>query len=66
MGEAFELAWRSLQQAGSRDATQYRAQRTREILARLIIDQARHGERDVARLRDRALSGFDHGDEPPR
>jgi hypothetical protein len=49
MGEAFDAAWEEVRDAAP-------PQRLREIMAKRIIDAARAGERDVARLRDVALS----------
>lgn len=55
MGRAFQEAWRYVQLSGSIDAKQYRAQWTRETLARCIIECAQRGERDTDKLRDFAL-----------
>ena len=48
MGEAFDRACKSLRNFGSTG-------RVREIIAKRIIDAAKNGERDSARLHDQAL-----------
>ena len=49
MGEAFDRACKSLRHFGS-------AGRVREIIAKRIIEAAKNGERDPARLHEQALS----------
>jgi hypothetical protein len=51
MGEAFDQACKSLRSFGS-------ACTVREIIAKRIIDAARNGERDPARLHEQALVPF--------
>jgi hypothetical protein len=51
MGEAFEKACKSLRNFGS-------ASTVREIIAKRIIEAARYGERDPARLQQQALIPF--------
>jgi hypothetical protein len=51
---AFDGAWQSITANGARLSGQQK-QLTREILAKYIIEQARHGELDECRLRDGAL-----------
>ena len=51
--KAYETTLDSLR--GSIFASGHREAETREIIVRTIIDMAEHGERDPARLRDRAL-----------
>jgi hypothetical protein len=48
MGEAFDAACEQVRDTGQ----------VREVMAKRIIDAARAGERDVARLRDAALSAL--------
>ena len=52
MGEAFDDACTSLQEFGSRVTV-------REILARRIVEAAKNGEQDRARLYAHALLAFD-------
>lgn len=56
MGDAFRAAWDMLVGSGSVYAQPFRAEWTRETLARRIIEMARGGERDVDRLRDDAVA----------
>lgn len=56
LSAAFEEAWQALQEAGLQLPTSLDSDRIREILVLRIIDLAQDGERDVARLRDGALS----------
>jgi hypothetical protein len=51
MGEAFDQACKSLRNFGSACAV-------REIIAKRIIDAAKNGERDPARLHEQALIPF--------
>ena len=51
MGEAFDRACKSLRNFGS-------ACTVREIIAKRIIDAAKNGERDPARLHEQALIPF--------
>jgi hypothetical protein len=51
MGEAFDQACKSLRNSGS-------ACKVREIIAKRIIDAAKNGERDPARLHEQALIPF--------
>jgi hypothetical protein len=51
MGEAFDQACKSLRNFGS-------ACTVREIIAKRIIDAAKNGERDPARLHEQALIPF--------
>jgi hypothetical protein len=54
--QAYDTAWHSLR--GSIFASVPRAEETREILIRRIIEIAEHGECDPTRLRDGALRHF--------
>jgi FixJ family two-component response regulator len=55
LAEAFEQAWKAVQESGAPFACEGDASATREFLAMRIIDIAQLGERDPARLRDDAL-----------
>ena len=50
----FDGAWQSINASGARLSAQ-QSELTRELLAKYIIQQARHGELDERRLRDGAL-----------
>jgi hypothetical protein len=54
--QAYDDAWKSLR--GSIFAAQHRAEETRQILARRVIEIAQRGERDPIYLRDGALDCF--------
>jgi hypothetical protein len=54
--DAFDGAWASLIEAGSRFAHPDRAPAAREVLAKRIIDRAEIGTFDVALLREDALA----------
>jgi hypothetical protein len=51
---AFDGAWQSILASGARLSAQ-QSELTRELLAKYIIEQARHGELDERRLRDGTL-----------
>ncbi len=51
MGEAFDAAMKELHEAEPSDII-------REVVAKRIIEAARHGERSVPRLRDAALAAL--------
>jgi hypothetical protein len=51
---AFDDAWQSIKDSGP-SLSDKQIELTRVTLAKYIIEQARHGERDQRRLRDRAL-----------
>jgi hypothetical protein len=51
MGEAFEAAWKALHDTGQPELVY-------EIIARRIINAARAGERDPAKLRDAGLAAL--------
>jgi hypothetical protein len=51
---AFDAAWQSIQTSGIR-LSDKQVELMRATLAKYIIEQARHGERDQGRLRDGAL-----------
>jgi len=51
MGEAFDRACKSLRNSGP-------PRTVRQIIAKRIVDAAKHGERDAARLREQALVPF--------
>jgi hypothetical protein len=55
LGDALDEAWRSLQTTGVYFTSRGQAEATRETLALRIIEMAKHGERNVNRLRDEAL-----------
>ena len=63
MGEAFDSAWKSLEDAGSEFATPSRAPGTRNALAQRIIELAADGEFDPVRLRDHALNRLSYTPE---
>ncbi len=52
LADAFDAAWRSLQTYGRYFTSRGQAEATREKLALRIIEMAKHGERDLDRLRD--------------
>jgi len=52
---AFDKAWESVQASGAIFDTDAKTQLARAILAKHIIEAAKQGERDHARLRDGAL-----------
>jgi len=51
---AFDAAWHSIKGSGAH-LSDKQIELTQAILAKYIIEQARHGERDQCRLRDGAL-----------
>ena len=53
---AFDTAWQILKASGSTHAADHRSARTRELLAKRIIETGRRGERDPIRLVDDALA----------
>jgi hypothetical protein len=57
---AFDTAWQTLKTSGSVLAADYRAASTRELLAKRIVETARHGERDPIRLVDDALAHLEN------
>jgi hypothetical protein len=59
LSEAFDDAWRSLQSSRNPAVDGARAARTRDMLARRIIEGAEQGERNPRRLRDYALERLD-------
>jgi hypothetical protein len=52
---AFDGAWRSLLASGIAFESDRESKAVRDTLAKYIIEQAQHGERDQRRLRDGAL-----------
>ncbi len=52
---AFDDAWRRLRDAGPEFASERESEAMRDTIAKYIIEQARHGERDGRRLREGAL-----------
>jgi hypothetical protein len=52
---AFDGAWQSIQASGAHVMSDEQVELTRTTLAKYIIEQARHGERDQRRLCDGAL-----------
>ncbi|HET9904336.1 MAG TPA: hypothetical protein VFQ27_11620 [Xanthobacteraceae bacterium] len=56
LGGAFEEAWALLESSGNPLTRPPHAEETREQLALHIINAARHGEREIARLRDSAVA----------
>ena len=54
--EAFDEAWKRVQEGGGSLVGDSRAGATRELLALRIIEVAQLGERDPSRLRDDALA----------
>ena len=68
MSAAFDAAWKELLDVGHASTTRYKANATREALAKRIIDIARRGERDPARLCLAALIPMEKlllGSSPP-
>lgn len=55
LGTAFEGAWAAVLKSGSPLSSVEKAAETREILARLILNQVEAGERDPQKLIDNAL-----------
>jgi hypothetical protein len=55
LGTAFEGAWAAVLKSGSPLSSPDNAAETREILARLILQQVEAGERDPQKLIDNAL-----------
>ena len=55
MAGAFDDAWKSVQESGTKFSANVHAEAIRELLALRIIVTARQGERDRVRLRDDAL-----------
>jgi hypothetical protein len=53
---AFEEAWQSLKAAGDPLTAESRAEETRALLAKRIIELAQRGERDAGRLREEAIA----------
>jgi hypothetical protein len=56
MGLAFDTAWQVLLVTGSEPVSSFRAEETREVLARRIITLTQLGERNVFRLHDDAIA----------
>lgn len=56
MAQAFDAAWKELSQSGRVEAEPFRARRTRDVMARRILEIATMGERDPGRLREAALA----------
>ena len=54
--EAFDEAWKRVQEDGGNPVGDGHAEATRELLALRIIEIAQLGERDPSRLRDDALT----------
>jgi hypothetical protein len=52
---AFDEAWAQIVKSGARFHSEYRREEARNTLGKFIIDEAKRGERDIARLRDGAL-----------
>jgi len=52
---AFDDAWRRLLDSGVEFGSERESKAMRDMLAKSVIEQARHGERDQRRLRDGAL-----------
>jgi hypothetical protein len=58
MLQAFEGAWQSLKESGHVLAADFRARSTRDALAKAILQSARAGETDPARLRAHAMAAL--------
>jgi len=58
--QAFEEAWKSLEESKCDFAQPSRAATTRDVLARRVIEMARRGETDADRLRVDALDHLRH------
>jgi hypothetical protein len=52
---AFDGAWQSIKASGGTNLSHKQIELVRAMLAKYIIEQARHGELDQCRLRDGAL-----------
>jgi len=55
---AFDKAWESVQASGAIFDTDTKVESARAILAKHIIEAAKHGERDRGRLRDGAVAAL--------
>jgi alcohol dehydrogenase class IV len=55
---ALDKAWESVQASGAKFDTDAHAETARAIIAKHIVEAAKHGERDQGRLRDGALVAF--------
>jgi hypothetical protein len=65
LGAAFDEAWEELEKSGLYFETDYQRQRVRNTLGNYIIEEAKKGQRDIARLRDGALLLYRSYAEPP-
>jgi hypothetical protein len=58
MAAAFDAAWESLRETRHIATAPFKAEATRERLAKAILEQARNGERDPIRLQEHAIKGL--------
>jgi hypothetical protein len=58
MVQAFDGAWESLRETGHVATAPFKADATRETLAKRILELAQRGERDPIRLKDYAVKGL--------
>jgi hypothetical protein len=58
MSVAFDGAWQSLRETGHIATAPFNAEATRARLAKVILEQARNGERDPLRLQEHAIKGL--------
>jgi hypothetical protein len=58
MSIAFDGAWQALSETGHIATAPFKAETTRARLAKVILEQARNGERDPARLQEHAIKGL--------
>jgi hypothetical protein len=65
LGAAFDEAWEDLEKSGLYFETDYDRQQVRNTLGKYIIEEAKKGRRDIARLRDGALLLYLSYAKPP-
>jgi hypothetical protein len=58
LSQAFDGAWQSLRETGHIATAPFKADATREHLAKRILELAQRGERDPIRLQDYAVKGL--------
>lgn len=56
----FEIAWRKVEESGSKFASPAYKRAAQEIIAKRIIEMAQRGERDPSELADDAVAYLDH------
>ncbi len=55
---AFDKAWESIRASGAKFDTESHAETARAVIAKHIIEAAKQGEREQARLRDGAIIAY--------